>query len=332
MKLPWLDTPWQRFLQRAAVDRMPHAFLVTGPAGIGKWLLAERMARWLLCLTPADNDACGSCRSCQLFRSTTGVAHPERFVVKLLEEKKEIVVDQVRELIEKLNLTTTVSARKVALVQTAERLNRNAANALLKTLEEPPGDTVMVLVCEDASRLPVTVRSRCQLIAVQPPGTDESLQWLQQQPSAGNAEQAKLAQMAAPTGPLMALQLLETGELEHFVEFRRQLEQVHTRPGGVSRAADALSGLDRFQLWRWLSQWAGEHLKATLSGHSSHASASKPRLDPLRLAKLQMRADLHLRLAESPVRQDLLLQEWLLEWSALNRSATALAARQSLQG
>lgn len=326
MDIPWLDVPWRRFTQRVNLDRMAHALLIDGPAGLGKGVLAERMAVWLLCLRPLETSACGQCRSCRLLDPNGAKAHPELHFLRCLEDKKEIIVDQIRELIDKLSLTTSISARKIALIEPAERLNKSAANALLKTLEEPPGETVLILVCNDASRLPITVRSRCQQIAVVKPSEDQALAWLKQ---AGNLSgaQAVLALRAAGGSPLNALEMVKNEQLERFTELQQLLAQLHNVPGGVSNASSRLADIESSQLWRWLSQSAAERLKSALNSSrpgrvdqgSGPPQARSSSLDLAGLAQLQARADRHRRLTESPVRQDLLLQEWLLEWSILNR-------------
>ena len=122
---PWLREHWQFFQKRLRSERLAHAILIQGPEGAGKLSLATAMAHSLLCHRDLEF-ACGECRSCQLL---SGGAHPEYFQVQLLEKRKEILVKQVRELIGKLDLTTSISSRKVACIHPAEIMNRNAVNA-----------------------------------------------------------------------------------------------------------------------------------------------------------------------------------------------------------
>ena len=154
MTMAWLDPAREEFRNRLQSDRLAHAFLLSGQTGTGKQGLVMEMAAALLCLEKSL-PACGSCRSCQLLASG---AHPDFRILSFeLNDKgklrSEIVIDQVRELISFLQLTTTISEKKVALIQPAEAMNKNAANALLKTLEEPPGDAVILLLSHDPSRL-----------------------------------------------------------------------------------------------------------------------------------------------------------------------------------
>lgn len=315
MSLPWLTTPWQRFLERAGQGLTAHALLVSGPVGVGKLQLANEMLRWLLCLEPGKV-ACGSCRSCRLLEPSGAAAHPERFVLTFEDERRELTVPQARQLISQLSLTTTISPRKVALIHPADRLNRNASNALLKTLEEPPGNAVIILVSDDPARLPVTVRSRCQVIAVEQPDAALAREWLT---GASGLEpgQAELALEAAGGSPRLALAMAGAGQLEQFTRLREVLLGLRGRPGFASAAAAALAELEQEPLWRWLSLSAAAALRGVLAGEDTAWTRDITAADAARLSRLQGNADLNQRLAESTVRQDLLLQEWLLEWGAL---------------
>jgi DNA polymerase-3 subunit delta' len=311
VKLPWLDNPWRRYLQRLNQGRLAHALLLAGPSGLGKEWLAGRMAAMLLCLEPGPEGACGKCRSCQLL---VGGAHPDRFLLAPEEGKNQIRVDQVRAFSASLNLTTTISPRKVAVLCPAELMNVNAANALLKSLEEPQGDTVIILVSHDPGRLPVTIRSRCQAIPVAPPRQAESLEWVQAQ-AAVDAEQGNLAMVAANGSPLRAVALLESGAVEEFSRLQQSLAGLLGQPTTVSSAAHGLAELDPEQLWTWLSMSAASALRGSLQGQAAQWLKGRDFADRKRLAELQQSADRNRRLAGTPVRQDLLLQEWLLEWA-----------------
>ena len=162
MIYPWLERLSAEFAERLRGGRMAHAMLLSGPAGLGKVELAREFLASLLCLEEAW-PPCGTCRSCQLLRSG---AHPEGHVLTFEQHpkkdglRKELVVDQIRRLTAALQLTNTVSRRKAALAFPAESMNASAANALLKTLEEPPGDAVLILVSHNPSRLPATVQKK----------------------------------------------------------------------------------------------------------------------------------------------------------------------------
>lgn len=312
MKLPWLEDPWNRFAARLEQARLPHALLVSGPPGTGKGELAVAMVNGLLC-GEGGPEACGECRSCRLM---SGGAHPDRFVVEPEEGKREIKVDAVRDLLSRLALTTTISPRKVALITPAEAMNRNAANALLKNLEEPPGDTVLVLVSDDPARLPVTIRSRCQDVIVNPPSRAVAVDWLTSVAGLEPA-QAERAFEAASGSPLRARALAEEGLLERYERLRGELEALVGKPSRAGVLAMDLKELDGVLAWNWLSQAAARALVGVLGAGSDAWPRTDYTLPRDKLAALQAKADRYRRLLSSTVRQDLLLKEWLLEWARL---------------
>lgn len=158
-------------LRRVVTEgRVPTAFLFLGPEGVGKRTLADAFAARLLCETPADDDACTVCPQCT---RVAGGAHPDVHIIIRDEGRRDIRIEQVRELCRWLTLQPLMAARKVALVDGAHELNEHGQNALLRTLEEPPGRSVIVLLATSAALLLPTVRSRCQVIRLDPLARDD---------------------------------------------------------------------------------------------------------------------------------------------------------------
>ncbi|MDH5517751.1 MAG: DNA polymerase III subunit delta' [Gammaproteobacteria bacterium] len=180
-------------------NKFPHALLFSGPDGTGKKQFAAEYAKKLLCSSEQD-EACGHCHSCQVFAADT---HPDYLHVAPLDEGKAIAVDVIRELIVKLSKTSQFGGKTVAIIDNAEQLNRNSANALLKTLEEPTPDTILVLVCSYPHRLLPTIRSRCLQIAFPVPEKSAALGYLQQQ----NIDDAELYLQLSHGSPLTACQV-----------------------------------------------------------------------------------------------------------------------------
>jgi len=307
LNLAWLDPVRDEFNERLQSGRLAHALLLSGPAGTGKQDFAVKMAAGLLCLEDCM-PACGSCRSCQLL--STG-AHPDfRLLTFELNEKgnlrTEIVIEQVRSLISSLQLTTTISRRKVALLHPAEAMNRNAANALLKTLEEPPGDTVLILVSDDPRRLPVTIRSRCQSLHVRLPDITAALEWLVAECGYDTVE-AESALKAAASSPMRARDMLEDGSTEHYSLVNATLDELLRHGRSTGQAMAALAEVEPRQLWTWLSLCAAEKI------HQNIDARKTAKL----LSQLQAAADRNRYLISTQVRKDLLLQDWLIQWARL---------------
>ena len=159
-----------RLLRGAAASGRPaHAYLVSGASGLGKRTLAGAFTASLLCDAPVDGEPCGRCAQCTRVASGT---HPDVLVVRREAERRDIRTEQARELTRWFVLRPLMAARKVAIVEDAECLNEHGQNALLKTLEEPPGASVLVLLASEESLLLPTVRSRCQRIRLEPLSPD----------------------------------------------------------------------------------------------------------------------------------------------------------------
>ena len=172
-RLPWHRPQWQRVERGVREGRVPHALLLRGAAGNGKAGFAVRLAAVLLCRS--DNPPCGACESCRLCAAGS---HPDRFDVTIPEDRREIVVDQIRDLVHSVSLTARLGGYKAVIVNPAEQMNRHAANTLLKTLEEPPGATVFILVSSNPALLLATIRSRCQMIDFPVADRETALKWL----------------------------------------------------------------------------------------------------------------------------------------------------------
>ena len=167
--------------------RFPHSLLLQGSPGIGSRWLAEWIASALLC-THADRAPCGECRACCWVAQGE---HPDLIILDTGEESRQIRIEQVRELAAQLALRSHQGGARVGLLLNADALNRNAANALLKTLEEPPSGAFLVLAAALPSRLPATIRSRCQTIRLPQPSRPASLAWLRAgEPGAANPDVA----------------------------------------------------------------------------------------------------------------------------------------------
>ena len=174
--LPWQLQQWQGLQARRQQGRLMHALLLTGAAGVGKSLFAAAFADSCLCLQPdAHGHACGQCKSCHLMQAKT---HPDYYTIAPEGDSQTIKVDQIRQLSEKLSCTAQQGHCQVVLITPAEAMNAAAANALLKTLEEPNGEVKLLLLSQQSHRLPSTIVSRCQTVFFPSPSLAEIRTWL----------------------------------------------------------------------------------------------------------------------------------------------------------
>ena len=260
-RLPWHQDLWRRWQQRRVAGRLPHALLLAGPAGLGKGVFARRLARALLCDRPdADGEACGQCRSCRLFRAGS---HPDYSVVQPEEDGKIIKVDQIRALCAFLGYTAQYGGYKIALLEPADRLNVNAANSLLKTLEEPPGDGLLLLVTAQPARLPATVRSRCQKTGFDRPAAAVAVPWLAARVADGLAPAALLD--IAGGAPLAALAQADGDRWRRRRELFECYAQALAGRMDPIRAAERWTQGDLTESLRWLIGWQTDLIRLKMS-------------------------------------------------------------------
>ncbi len=208
MIYPWQTTQWQHFRQQLEQQRLPHAILVSGVEGLGQLALAENMVAAILCENLAEPH-CGHCHSCQLLAAGS---HTEHTVIKPEEAGKQIKIEQIRDLKQKQILTSTLSTWKTVIIEPADAMNINAYNSLLKLLEEPAANTLLILVSSQVNKLPITILSRCQNYVLQAPSQQQALEWLNEQ---GQYEDSHLNQLLALSSqaPLSVLAMLEADTL-----------------------------------------------------------------------------------------------------------------------
>ncbi len=312
---PWLHIDWQRLCEAAMAGRLPHAILIDGQEGLGKSMLARHLAGTLLCARESDRprDPCGHCRACGLFQAAT---HPDYREIAPLEAGKAIRIDQIRALGDFLAQTAQLGGCKLVVINPAERMNAAAANALLKTLEEPTPNTLLVLVSARPSRLPATVRSRCQRVALRPPGNQAALEWLRAQAAGGDVRDAL---SIASGAPLAALGYLDAGIREERAAWLHAMGSAW-RGGSADpvRAAAALSAGDIDRGIGWMLGYAMDIIRSA-SAQGARGPRNRDLAEQLQnLAKgrdvrwLFARLDELVearRLLDSPINAQLLLED-----------------------
>ena len=328
------------------LERVPHALLLCGPRGIGKNRFAVWFSQLLLCQEPASAIApCGQCRSCQLFVSGT---HPDMHVVQpealykqsesLLaryghryppedksrdsKESTAIRIDQIRALIAASQTRPQIAARKVLVLSPADRMNVNAANSLLKLLEEPPPDSHLLLVADRAARLRATLRSRCTRIDLRIPTAREARTWLEATGMTAADSERLLA--LAGGAPLAALELAEQGFLAQRDQLITDLDALLSGQGDPLVSAVRWRQLGAERSLSWLQGWLSDLVRigacpdARASYNPDMAArlqAQKKRLDLRQLYNLNDKVAHTRQLLGGSLDEQLLLEDMLIRWA-----------------
>ena len=312
--LPWQDAHMRRLEKAIGQGRLAHALLFTGPSGAGKLHLVNSLVYRLL------KDESSSEQTVSLLGTET---HPDVIRVGLLEDKKQISVDQVRELCERLSLTPQLASIKIAIIEPAEAMNRNAANALLKTLEEPQGNSLLILVSHRHGLLPQTIRSRCQHIPLSLPDPQQASSWVRKH----GVEEADEYLEISNGAPLKALQAVEEDRLTQFSALVDDLARlIDSRSSMVSVAAKRkqiemetlISWLDH--IVRSLTRYTvyGEFTSNVTSNLLNNLKISVDRIDLKKLLEYSEYLDKSRLEVDNNLNRELMLEQFFTRWAALN--------------
>ena len=322
---PWQQAVWEHLLGYISQRRIPQALLITGPAGIGKLQLATAFARSLMCQAPqADHTACGYCHSCTLFAAQT---HTDFLTIEPDEPGKAIGIDKIRQLIVKLALKPQFETYRVVLITPADQMNTASANAFLKCLEEPTERTCLILLTEKPSRLPATIRSRCQTVQCSSPDRKVASDWLMQQ---GVKENTDLLLTLSQGAPLVAKAYAEQGligQRKAYFDTWLQIAEGKQNLVVISEQWQKPDVLDLSTLLRWMLSWVADVIKIAHSADpdslqnpdikkSLQALAERLELkglyrfyDSLLTAQSQL---------STQINKQLMLEQILIDWSQLN--------------
>ena len=239
MEIPWLNNFATTWHDRVAHGRVPHAVLLAGPPGVGKRAAARWIAASTLGLEKADLPT----------HSGSIPEHADLHWIAPPEDKESIGIEQIRALVHNMSLTSYEGGSKVAIIEPANGMTVNAANSLLKTLEEPPGDALLILVADKIGKLPATIFSRCQRIDIAPPNEDIGLAWLNQlQPGAAWADALRVAG-GAPIAAIDVLEDLEAGAL-----MARDMNALGQGTGSPIETAARWNKIGASFVFNWLAQ------------------------------------------------------------------------------
>ncbi|GAB6262051.1 DNA polymerase III subunit delta' [Photobacterium sp. 53610] len=268
MSYPWLTTVWQQWQQLLTQDRMHHAMLLIAPSGCGSETLIRQLARTVLCQN-GMTEPCGICHSCQLFAAET---HPDCHTIRP-QDGKAISIDAIRQCNHWAWETSQLGGKRVVLIEQADCMGEAAANALLKTLEEPPANCQFILTTTELDRLLPTINSRCNKWRLPLPAEQDVKRWVESQlKQAVKVEAIRLNGNA----PLAALHFIEQGQdirhqnlLESFHQFL-----VPPHSGLFSVAEHCMK--DGLLSLKWLSYFLVDCLKIQqgVVGYLVHAESS----------------------------------------------------------
>lgn len=336
----WQRGIWQKLTQNRQLRG--HALLLKGKKGIGKYDFARCLAKSLLCTAPtAEQKACGECSSCGWFKQH---GHPNFYQVmpealavhsgesseKAESDEKsgnattkksasqQISIEQIRKLTDFVYMTGHQDGYKIILIYPAETMNRAAANALLKKLEEPPANVLFILVTHQTQHVLPTIRSRCQQIAMPIPDAETSMAWLKQQ--AINDPQACLA--AAGFSPLSAQQFDQGENVAQYQQFIQHIAD--SRQLDALYLAEALQQTTLSVVVSWLQKWCYDLISYRITGkiryclnQSTTIQALSGQFDLLECITFTRALNTKQRLSHHPLNPRLFLEELFIDYAAM---------------
>lgn len=251
---PWLKPHWNQLTRYLKQDRLPGALMLVGDAGIGLSALAEAFAHRAFCLSPDDEMACGLCESCLLFKADN---YPDFFHLIPEEGKTSIKIEAIRELSASLALSSQYTKPRIIIIDPADAMSHSAANSLLKTLEEPSENTCLILLARRLSNIPVTIRSRCQLMTVKDVDLASAQKWLDD----SGCQHAEKYLILANYAPLFAYDLWKKEALEVRNSLLNDfLSLIKGRLDPILFAEKCIS-LKDLPVLKWIMSWLTDAIK-----------------------------------------------------------------------
>lgn len=323
--LPWQQSQWDKLNIVRKHGRLPHALLMTGPAGLGKLEFARLLGKSLLCESPdIQGMPCGSCKQCRLAAADS---HPDIRDVTPEEGDKSIKVDAVRELVNWSILSVAETRYRVFIIRPAETMGVAAANALLKTLEEPIQRTLLILISANPGKLLATIKSRCQQFAFVVPPAALAQAWLSERIGKDQAQSAALLRLARGA-PLLAMQMADSDELQSYNQLLKEFLLLTGSSAEPVKLAEQWQKQQELSvLLNYMKRWLMDIiLLGNGAGMSGNSSIGPPEDLKTLTGKLDLTAVYKLldslfeteRQLANNINPQLALEQLLLHWTYIN--------------
>ncbi len=257
---PWHQKAWDKFSEARTRKHLPHALLVTGAEGIGKRAFAEKLVQSLLCHQPIDNQPCEQCNGCKTYSAGS---NPDFMKIQVNEDKKQISVDQIRALTRFITLSRSFESYRVILLHPVEAMNANAANSLLKSLEEPAENTIIILLVTTLNQIIPTIKSRCQLLSLPKPSRQQALDWLQV--NAPDLEDVQVRLDLSFGRPLVVLKA-PGSDVNQVADFAKDILQILEETKSIAEVAKTWEKISHKDLIDWQVSWLQAFIKEELTG------------------------------------------------------------------
>lgn len=250
---PWLSDTYEQLISRVKKHSLHHGLLIQGVDGVGKSDFCVHLAKSILCKSD-ENHACGQCQSCKLYEAQS---HPDLY---RLETDKQVGVDLVRDAITKLSTTSQLSGNKVLIMEAADSMTDSAANALLKTLEEPTDNTYLLLISSKSEALLPTIRSRCEKVTLSCSKSDDCIAWLKAQGI--DSIEPKLLKLYQ-NSPLTLREHLAKREGLTYASFLENLDSLQHKHNSALQLAEQWQD-EAPQVVLWMQYWVADKIKSKL--------------------------------------------------------------------
>jgi len=324
--LPWQQKNWTQLQSYIVQRRIPQALLITGKKGCGKQQLAKQFANALLCNHPQSTGlACGVCNSCLLFAAGT---HPDFIALQPEEAGKGIIIEQIRSLITRLSLKPQYDKYRVVIVNPADAMNIRSSNAFLKCLEEPTERAAILLVTDNPAKLPATIVSRCQKMAVTTASTSDLSDWLRKQKPDLSPTDLPVLLALAQNAPLLALKYANQDTLKQRNDCFKEWLAIAKQKNHPVIVAENWQSISAQQLLFWITSWVMDLIKCAYDSPADRLSnpdlikTLQALLPHIAVKGLYGLYDLLLKSQQrldTTINKQVLFEEILIYWSQLNK-------------